>query len=151
MNYVRPSKPDPDFFMNTCWWPPQWLSGKKQRKSLGRWWWACQNTSFLINQQWPWTQGNTSTVTFRVGLSLPLWFHNNKPILLYSVIEPLFNAGPANNINLVPVQLCTVWGGAGRRRRRWTQTVPIPCGLHSSQPAGVIGALLTWTAKVIAQ
>lgn len=74
-----------------------------------------------------------------------------EPILLYGAIELLFNAGPTNNINLVPVQLCTVWGGGGRRRRRWAQAAQMPRGLHSSQPAGVIGALLTGTAKVIAQ
>lgn len=52
--------------------------------------------------------GQSSAVTFRFGLSLPRWLNNNKPILLYSVIELSFNAGPTNNINLVPVQLCTV-------------------------------------------
>lgn len=30
-------------------------------------------------------------------------------------------------------------------------TAPIPCGPHSSQPAGVIGALLTRATKVTAQ
>lgn len=45
--------------------------------------------------------------------------------------------------NLVPVQLCTAWGVAGRRRGRYTQ-------YYSNQPAGIIGALLTWTTKVTA-
>lgn len=99
-----------------------------------------------INQQRP---GHKSTVSFRRALLLPLWFNKNKPILLYSIAELTFNAALTNTINPVPVQLCTVWGTAGRRRRRWT--APIPCGLRSSQPAGFIGAFLTWTAKVISQ
>lgn len=125
----------------------QRLFGEKKTNKRKLFWEAGKGGGGLIQparKAW-----HKSALTFRCGLLLPLWINNNKPILLHSTAELSFNAGPTNNINPVPAQLCTVWGEAGKRRRRWT--IPIACGLYFSQPAGVIGSFLTWTTKVISQ